>query len=225
MDGLDKGCYSVLGTRPQNRLGKPSRDVASDILIRQVPARLSERQGSTSEPFKPQQDQLPPESITNKFATGPTGLLAEPVRTPRLAEEPAEDRAGFGAGRQKLGHHLASVSDLYLVPRPHLPHVPAEVILQLSEADLSHIAAHQPGRALRAVGCMRLFGGLPATVSALLRRQPPRWRKNRPVAMSCPALQFAGVAAEDEHRQPAFRGDEVESPPECAGGLSRSSYP
>src|SRR2546422_2337416 len=80
MDGLDKGCYSVLRTRPQNRLGKPSRDVASDILIRQVPARLSERQGSTSETFKPQQDQLPLESITNKFATGPTGLLAEPVK-------------------------------------------------------------------------------------------------------------------------------------------------
>src|SRR2546422_6259703 len=80
MDGLDKGCYSVLRTRPQNRPGKPSSDVASDILIRQVPARLSERQGSTSETFKPQQDQLPLESITNKFATGPTGLLAEPVK-------------------------------------------------------------------------------------------------------------------------------------------------
>src|SRR3989442_8101328 len=80
MDGLDKGCYSILRTRSQNRLGKPSRDVASDILIRQVPARLSERQCSTSEPFKPQQAQLPPEGITNKFATGPTGLLREPVK-------------------------------------------------------------------------------------------------------------------------------------------------
>ncbi len=61
-------------------LGKPSRDVASHILIRQVPARLSERQCSTSEPFKPQQAQLPPEGITNKLATGPTSLLAESVK-------------------------------------------------------------------------------------------------------------------------------------------------
>src|SRR2546426_8067863 len=43
------------------------------------------------------------------------------------------------------------------------------------------------GAPLRAVGCMRLFGGLPSTVSALLRRQPRRLRKNRPVSMSCPA--------------------------------------
>ena len=83
----------------------------------------------------------------------------------------------------------------------------------------SRNAAYQPRRALRAVGCMRLFGGLPATVSALLRRQPPRLRKNRPVAMSCLALQFAAVGAEDEHRQPAFRGDEVESLPDAVGVL------
>src|SRR3989442_14389514 len=80
MDGLDKGCYSILRTRSQNRLGKPSRDVASDILIRQVPARLTERQCSTSEPFEPQQAQLPPEGITNKLAAGPTSLLAEPIK-------------------------------------------------------------------------------------------------------------------------------------------------
>src|SRR2546425_10238107 len=80
MNELDKGCYPFLRTRSQNSRGKPSRDVASDILIPQVPARLSERKGSTSEPFKPQQAQLPPEGITNKFATGPTGLFAEPVK-------------------------------------------------------------------------------------------------------------------------------------------------
>src|SRR2546422_10683269 len=38
MNELDKGCYSVLRTSSQNRLGKPSRDVAIDILIRQIAA-------------------------------------------------------------------------------------------------------------------------------------------------------------------------------------------
>jgi hypothetical protein len=31
------------------------------------------------------------------------------------------------------------------------------------------------------------------------------------------------VGAEDEHRQLAFREDEAELPPECAGGLSQLS--
>jgi hypothetical protein len=60
--------------------GKPSRDIARDIFVRQVSARLSKRQCSTSEPFKSHQAQVPPEGITHKLASCPTGLLAESVK-------------------------------------------------------------------------------------------------------------------------------------------------
>jgi hypothetical protein len=53
---------------------------ARDIFVRQVTARLSKRQCSTSEPFKSHQAQVPPEGITHKLAPCPTGLLAESVK-------------------------------------------------------------------------------------------------------------------------------------------------
>src|SRR2546426_1400749 len=96
-------------------------------------------------------------------------VVAGPKRHQTAPRQIGQASLGLGArpaaGRQKLGDHLAAVGDLDVVPRPYLPHVTAEVILQLPEADLSHIAASRPPPGLRpcrstphfapAVGCRR----------------------------------------------------------------------
>src|SRR5262245_2343997 len=59
--------------------GIPSRNVSDDILICQIPPRLSKRQGLATQLLEPQQAQLATQGITNHVASGAASLPAKEI--------------------------------------------------------------------------------------------------------------------------------------------------